>query len=153
MAPLREPTQVGIRQAVAEDLAAIARIERAAFPQPWSEPLLGAHLGDPTQLMLVGSFGTHRAGYLLARLAPPEAEILKLAVEPRYRRRGCGRALLGAGLETLRQRGADDVHLEVRAENETAIRLYRRFGFEVRGSRRAYYFDGSDALLMARRGG
>ena len=50
---------------------------------------------------------------------------------PAYRRRGIGTRLLAEGLRLLRARGAGDVDLSVEAENERALELYRRFGFEV----------------------
>lgn len=74
-----------------------------------------------------------------------EAELLNLAVDPRQRRRGAGRALVEAmaGRRTW---------LEVRASNEGAIRFYESLGFERRGLRRDYYRDPvEDAVVMERR--
>ncbi|HEV2088816.1 MAG TPA: GNAT family N-acetyltransferase, partial [Cryptosporangiaceae bacterium] len=47
------------------------------------------------------------------------------------------------------RRGARQVSLEVRADNEPALRLYARRGFEVVGVRRGYYQpSGADAVVM-----
>lgn len=73
-----------------------------------------------------------------------EAELLNLAVDPRLRRRGAGRALV----EAMSGRRA---WLEVRASNEGAIRFYESLGFERRGLRRNYYRDpAEDAVVMSR---
>jgi ribosomal-protein-alanine N-acetyltransferase len=42
--------------------------------------------------------------------------------------------------------------LEVKARNTRALALYARNGFVEVGRRRAFYADGSDAVLMARPG-
>ncbi|WP_226481976.1 GNAT family N-acetyltransferase [Natrinema amylolyticum] len=51
-------------------------------------------------------------------------------VEPAYRNRGIGTALLEAAEESLVQRGADAMLLEVMADNESARRFYRRKGYD-----------------------
>jgi ribosomal-protein-alanine N-acetyltransferase len=78
-------------------------------------------------------------GYLLARQAADEAEILNLGVAPAARRRGIGRALVREGLAALAGRGASQVFLEVRASNAAARALYAEFGFGEVGRRREYY--------------
>jgi ribosomal protein S18 acetylase RimI-like enzyme len=50
---------------------------------------------------------------------------------PAYRGRGVGPRLVAEGLRLLRADGAGDVDLSVETENERALELYRRFGFEV----------------------
>jgi L-phenylalanine/L-methionine N-acetyltransferase len=68
--------------------------------------------------------------------------------------RGIGSALMAALIDT-----ADNwlnltrLELTVYVDNESAIRLYRKFGFEVEGTRRADVFRGGklvDSLAMAR---
>jgi ribosomal-protein-alanine N-acetyltransferase len=89
-------------------------------------------------------------GYLLARELAGEAEILNLAVVPEARRAGLGRALLDAGLEQLRQRGATRVWLEVRESNAAAQALYARRGFTTAGRRSRYYrAPVEDALVLS----
>ncbi len=55
--------------------------------------------------------------------------IKDLVVDPRWRNRGVGSALLSAAIEALRKRGAEEVALKVNIYNGTAQRLYRQFGF------------------------
>jgi ribosomal-protein-alanine N-acetyltransferase len=77
-----------------------------------------------------------------------EVQVLSLAVDPCWRRRGVGRRLLNAYLDTLRSEGVRQVTLEVRASNEAAHEFYREFGFEVQGERPRYYPGGESALLL-----
>jgi RimJ/RimL family protein N-acetyltransferase len=74
-------------------------------------------------------------------------------VAPSHRGRGGGRMLMEAGL-AARPESVHKIELEVFPENEAAIELYRRMGFEEEGLRRDHYRrrDGSlrSALIMAR---
>jgi GNAT superfamily N-acetyltransferase len=71
-----------------------------------------------------------------------------------FRQRGIGTALLAAVVEVAdRWLGLKRLQLTVYADNEPAIRLYRKFGFEKEGRLRAFAFrDGVyvDALAIAR---
>jgi ribosomal-protein-alanine N-acetyltransferase len=77
-----------------------------------------------------------------------EAHITVLAVDPCYHRRGLGRWLLIQLLANACQRGLKRATLEVRASNGRAIALYESFGFEPLGTRKRYYPDGEDALIL-----
>jgi [ribosomal protein S18]-alanine N-acetyltransferase len=92
------------------------------------------------------------AGFFMSRTGFDEEELLLLAVDPAWRRRGLGEAMLRSFADSARQRGARRLVLEMRRGNP-AESLYRRFGFAQIGERRDYYRvpDGSriDALTFA----
>jgi ribosomal-protein-alanine N-acetyltransferase len=95
-----------------------------------------------------GTFAfAHGDGFVLARVAADEAEIVTLAVRPAARGRGLGRALLQAAIDKARSLGADTMFLEVGADNPQALALYAGLGFAKVGARKAYY-DGRDALVL-----
>jgi ribosomal protein S18 acetylase RimI-like enzyme len=54
-------------------------------------------------------------------------------VAPELRGRGLGVELLSYAFQRLRERGAAEVSLKVDENNEPAIRLYRKYGFTVKG--------------------
>ncbi len=83
--------------------------------------------------------GDGPVGYIVARHALDEGEILNLGVALPVRRRGVGRALVGRVLETLAATGVAAVFLEVRESNVPAQQLYEAFGFQEVGRRRHYY--------------
>lgn len=90
-------------------------------------------------------------GFLVARVAADELEILNLAVDPNRRRRGIGSLLLDRAMSFGRRSGARRALLEVRESNQAAHRFYASRGFAVIGRRRAYYCQPvEDAVLMAR---
>ncbi|EME18151.1 ribosomal protein S18-alanine N-acetyltransferase [Rhodococcus triatomae] len=87
---------------------------------------------------------------LLGNTFAPEAEVHTIGVDPEHRRRGLGSLLL-AELLRLADRHGGPVFLEVRTDNDAALALYRREGFEVVGTRRNYYQpSGADAYTMRR---
>jgi ribosomal protein S18 acetylase RimI-like enzyme len=68
----------------------------------------------------------------------PRAWISNLTVDPGYRQRGIARAMLAAGIATLRARGARSITLGVDANDPAPFRLYRSVGFEVVTSQEAW---------------
>ena len=99
-------------------------------------------LGKPTTAAWIAEDGGTPIGYVLTffheragnpfRRARRWCEIDQIAVDPAWRRRGIGRALIGAALEAARARGVGDVELFSWAFNVEAQALFRRFGFEPR---------------------
>jgi ribosomal protein S18 acetylase RimI-like enzyme len=61
----------------------------------------------------------------------PRGDIRQIVVDPRWRGRGIGRELMTVVRDKLRGQGCTNWRLEVRADNEAAIKLYRGVGMEV----------------------
>ena len=113
-----------IRPAHSADSGALARLEAACFPDPWSEEGFRELLDAPGGLVLVAVDAREEVvGYLAVRRILDESEILNLAVAPPWRRLGVGRALLQGALDDLRRHDVRKVFLEVRESNLPAQRL------------------------------
>ena len=125
---------------------ALAAIHAAAFPrgEQWGRDALAL------QLELPGAFGfvSGEGGFILARVAADEAEILTLAVHPAARRSGLGRRLVRRALNEAGGRGAASMFLEVSDRNAAAQALYAACGFAEIGRRRHYYPGEVDALVL-----
>jgi ribosomal-protein-alanine N-acetyltransferase len=126
-----------------DDLSALARQHAACFTRAWTEAALRGLLKSPGTI----GFAAHD-GFVLARVAGDEAEILTLAVVPDARRRGIGAALLRETAGCARVMGARTMFLEVSESNAAAIALYTRAGFREAGRRRSYYGPSDDALIL-----
>lgn len=88
-------------------------------------------------------------GFLTARRAASDLEILNFAVLADARRRGLGKSLLRAAVAWGRAFQAEKAFLEVRASNSPALRFYERHGFCLAGRRPRYYAAPvEDALLL-----
>ncbi len=135
------------------DLGTVMRVMDAAFDpafgEAWTRSQCSGILTLPGVRLLLAGDG---AGFALARTVYDEAELLLLAVAPRYRRAGLGTALLDAVADDARAAGATRLHLEMRAGNPAAA-VYARAGFAEVGRRRNYYrgADGAqiDAITLA----
>ena len=126
----------------ANDIAAVDSVIAEAFDPRFGEAwtrgqCLGIFAMPGVWLTLARSDG-EVAGFTLSRAILDEAELLLIAIRPRFRRRGIGAALLRGMLSESRGRGVVRVHLEVRSGNE-AIMLYTAHGFAKVGERKAYY--------------
>ncbi|GBR09256.1 ribosomal protein S18-alanine N-acetyltransferase [Acetobacter oeni] len=114
----------------------------------WSASAFRSFLEMPRTLSLIASQDNEPTGFILARLAGDEAEILTLAVSRTFRRRGVAMALLRALRNRLENLNTTQLFLEVSARNEPAKALYLAADFEKIGTRPRYYADGSDADIM-----
>lgn len=129
----------------------LSRIHAASFttPRPWSAAELAGFLSDPLCDLIDGE-----GGFAMIRTIADEAELLTLAVHPDHRRKGHGKAILLQAMARASKRGAEQMFLEVAADNLPAIHLYEHVGFAHTGQRPQYYRkpDGTrvDARLMAR---
>jgi len=103
----------------------------------------------PSGIVLVSEVNAEVIGFVAARSAADEGEILNIAVHPEFRRQGVASALLLAVLQTLRPSAVTHVFLELRASNLPARALYHHHGFVTSGFRKAYYRDPvEDAIQM-----
>jgi [ribosomal protein S18]-alanine N-acetyltransferase len=138
-----------IRPAAPADAASLVAIERRCFSDPWNETSFREALDSPWSFGLVAHSAQAIAGYLIGREVAGTGEVLNLAVSPDFRRRGVARALLRTGLALLRKRHVDEVFLEVRESNRSALALYLSSGFRPVGQRSAYYRNPKeDALVL-----
>jgi ribosomal-protein-alanine N-acetyltransferase len=128
-------------------------IERQLFgEEPWTARTFWSELGQlDTRHYLVALDEGMVVGYAGLCAYPDEAFVQTMAVAPRAQGEGLGAQLLQALLDEAARRRKTTVSLEVRADNDTAQRLYQRFGFRRAGVRRGYYQpSGTDAVVMMR---
>ena len=126
----------------------VAAIEREVFEDAWSEHALTLLLSEDAIGAVCIEDG-RAVAYGGMYWGVDEGQITNIAVLPAYRRCGMGGEVLAFLIGEAKKRGALQISLEVRASNEAAIALYRRFGFSVCGCRRRFYKNPTeDALVM-----
>jgi ribosomal-protein-alanine N-acetyltransferase len=137
------------------DLPRILEIECSSFGKDAYDRNLFAYFhhkcGD---LFLVAVKGRNVCGYGVSckggGVRSGRAELVSIAVDPRYRGKGIASQLLESTIRRLRRRGVVRLHLMVKVTNDTAIRFYERHGFQKGRIVRGYYEDGSDGRGMSK---
>ena len=124
-----------LREMLVDDLDQVMEIEEELFSVPWTKEGFLTFLMKDNAMFLVLD----------------EGDVTNVAVRRDRQREGIGNFLMESMIRLAEERGITMIHLEVRAGNETAIRLYERQGFVRDGLRKAYYTDPTeDAVLMTR---
>jgi ribosomal-protein-alanine N-acetyltransferase len=141
--------EISILPARLDDLNAIMLLERSGFPaaEQWSErSWQGELLGERRTILIARA--QRPVGVISIKTLGEVADVHRIVVEPRSRRRGIGTDLVRDGLEIVRQLGVREVILDVAYHNEPAIGLYQQLGFEQLSARRDYYGPGQQALIL-----
>ncbi|WPZ15065.1 ribosomal protein S18-alanine N-acetyltransferase [Nitratireductor rhodophyticola] len=147
-----------VRPLEVADSLVLADMHAEDFARPWSdaefESLLTQEGVFGFAVSEVGRKPPQLAGFVLARQAADEGEILTILVTRNQRRHGLGRRLMDAVLFRMHSDRAAALFLEVDETNAAAIALYRRLGFRQVGGRPDYYRDANgrrtSAIVMRR---
>jgi tRNA threonylcarbamoyladenosine biosynthesis protein TsaB len=143
------PTIRTYTPADSEALFAICR--RSPEAAQWSQESYGLAAASG-QIVLVAETAGQIRGFLVARVAGGEAEILNMAVEVGQRRKSMGSMLLTAAVAAARTQEAQRIYLEVRESNQAAATFYEAHGFSKIGKRAKYYSGPTeDAVLMEKK--
>ena len=135
---------------IASDLDAVAAIEKAAYPHPWTRGNFSDSLEAGYHCWIVECGGA-TAGYTVVMIAAGEAHLLNLTVDAPWQGQGVGRELLKFVVKLARDYGAQRIFLEVRPSNAAARALYAAAGFSEIAVRRDYYPAGTgreDAVVL-----
>lgn len=165
------------RQMTPDDADEVAEIEERSFSVPWSRRDFWEEASNEntfyfvaveqnefeekieTEVEIDGELQTETkieirtekkvVGYIGAWISFTEAQITNVAIDPDYRHRGIGEAMIREFLSKVKAYGVNAATLEVRPSNIVAIHLYQKLGFRSVGRRPKYYLDNNeDALIM-----
>lgn len=133
------------------DLDRVSQLEKASFPDhPYSKLDFVSFLLIAREGFIVACKDASVIGYVIAMRQGREGSIQSIAVAPEFREKGIGEMLMKSAINHLAGR-FKRAYLLVDANNEGAIRLYRRFSFNETGRIiKDYYPNGDDAIEMAR---
>jgi ribosomal-protein-alanine N-acetyltransferase len=136
-------------------------INRVCLPENYAPYFFLDTFSTLPDAFLVAESQGRVAGYIMCRIEHGFSDLRKLrfakkghivsvAVLPDYRKQGIGHSLVEQAATALSALHTDECYLEVRVTNYPAIDLYRKMNFEVTRTIPRYYFDGSDAYVMAK---
>jgi len=145
-----EPS-VSLRPAVTDDLKQIMEIEVQSYPEPWKK----THFLDEMQksyarLLVLTDDDTDMIviGYIVYWVQSSGISLLNVTVDPKWRGFGFGMKLMQAMIKEAVHEDIPRIVLEVREGNSHAIALYRGIGFQVTHTRKSFYSNGENALVM-----
>lgn len=95
----------------------------------------------------VDSTNAKLIGYAGGWIVDGQVQVLKVATDPEYRRRGIAQELLAHLSRDARDLGATEMTLEVRITNTGAHAFYERLDLKRIGVRPHYYSDREDAVI------
>lgn len=140
-----------IRKMTIQDVPVVAQIDRMSFSLPWPEHSFHYEVSDNrvARCFVAETEDKRLTAMIVSWIVVDELHIATIATHPDFRRQGIGERILTAALKDASAAGVRRAFLEVRASNEAAQAMYRKFGFEITGRRVKYYKDnGEDAILM-----
>lgn len=138
-----------IREMSQKDIETVVKQEQEIFQDSLGEDMMFQELSlNPYAHYFILEINKKIAGYIGTWIYEDKAEILNFYVIPKYQGFGFGATLLEFALELFAMSNTESVSLEVRVSNIKAIQLYEKFGFSKVNTRRAYYKDGEDAIVM-----
>ena len=132
------------------DLDEVLVIEYGVYDYPWGRGNFSDSMSSGYSCW-VCRVADELIGYFVVMLAVDEAHLLNIAVASKRQGMGYGARLLREAMRVAQASGGVMMLLEVRPSNESALRLYRHFGFQQIGVRKGYYPAASgreDALVL-----
>lgn len=139
-----------IRPMRAGDEKKLALLEEKCFALPWRDTFLKEMYDSAYDFVEVAEYEGELIAYINIRILAKEAELMRIAVEKKYRKRGLASLLLQRALNLCREKNVQSIFLEVRESNIEAISLYRKYDFEECGLRKDYYSMPLESALIMR---
>lgn len=147
--PAERPDRLSVAPMATSDIAAVGRIERACFTTVWpSDAFYNELSSNKLAHYFVGRVGDRVVGYGGIWVIMEDSHVTTLAVDPEFRRRRFGEALLLRLIDEAIERSAAWMTLEVRESNVGAQQLYRKYGFTTVTMRSGYYSDDNESALI-----
>ena len=114
-----------------DESGVVALWEECGLTRPWNDPRkdIARKLLVQPELFLVGSVGSQLIATVMAGYEGHRGWVNYLAVSPRWRGRGYGRALMERVEQLLLGLGCPKVNIQVRASNAEALGFYRAIGY------------------------
>jgi ribosomal-protein-alanine N-acetyltransferase len=149
-----------IRHCEQRDLVSVIEINMIALPEHYSEYFFESILRELPEAFIIAEINGKTVGYIMCKIEfgfsnfrklgfVKKGHVVSVAVLPEHRGKGLGKALMLEGINGVMNRKSDEIYLEVRTSNESAIKMYQKLGFQIKSKLRTYYRDGEDAYLMA----
>jgi len=152
-------TKINLRKIIRDDTEEIHRIDSICFPADiaytFTEFLyLLRHINQPCTRGIKGfiiEVNSKTSGFIIARQNKKHSEIITVDILPEFRHKGYGEKLLNFMEQFLTKNMVKYIFLEVAVNNEPAINLYRKLGYQILKEIDAYYPGNISAFVMKKK--
>ena len=142
------PNNIEIHEMKIQDLDLIAEILETDFDNFWNYNVFKSELENGNSKYLVAKINNQIVGFAGIIPIVDECDISNIVVHKNFRNQKIGSFLLQQLIDLAISLNLKIINLEVRESNIFAIKLYKKFGFEVCGLRKKYYDNTQNAILM-----
>lgn len=141
-----------LRKFSLSDLDEIIEIEKASFPnrEAWTKEYFKNLYRKYSEGFIVAEKNSEIIGYTVGQPKNESAEIISLAVDLKWRKKGVGTDLTNFLIDYFRERNLKEIFLHARSKNESGISFYQGLDFKILKTIKNYYRNGDDAFLMKR---
>jgi ribosomal-protein-alanine N-acetyltransferase len=150
-----------IRNCEEKDLPFVININILTLPEHYSDYFFSSILAELPEAFIVAEIKNQIVGYIMCKIEfgfsnfrklgfVKKGHVVSVAVLEEHQGKGVGTALMFEGINGIIIRKSDEIYLEVRVSNESAVQLYKKLGFIIKSRLKSYYRDGEDAFLMAK---
>ena len=158
---LRSVGDYVIRNCEEKDLPFVININMLTLPEHYSDYFFSSILAELPEAFIVAETKNQIVGYIMCKIEfgfsnfrklgfVKKGHVVSVAVLEEHQGKGVGTALMLEGMKGVIIRKSDEIYLEVRVSNESAVQLYKKLGFIIKSRLKSYYRDGEDAFLMAK---
>jgi len=134
-----------------EYIDSLIELENLCFSIPWTKQMFAQDVSKTDAYYVVALDGQKVVGYCGLYKVLDQADITNIAVHPDYRKKGLASLMLDNIIKYCTNCTLSFITLEVRQSNQSAINLYKKYGFNEVGLRKNYYADNHEnAILMTK---
>lgn len=138
-----------LKKAIISDTSKLYALEQKLFSEvnyPLSRNGFYYHIKN--NLLYVAKQDNEVVGYILTLIKRSHPKIYSLGVSEAFRGQNIASKLFATTIDELKILGFKKLELEVRTDNNAAIELYKKLGFTIKKTSKAFYLDGCDAYIM-----
>lgn len=130
------------------DLNEIVDVLQDEFDSFWNENVFRQELSNDNSDYIVARENNEIVGFGGIWTSPDDVHITDIVTKKIHRGKGIGSCILEELIKLAKAKNKESLTLEVNEKNTIAQKLYEKYGFKILGTRKRYYNNTDDAIIM-----